>query len=163
MKTSGRKKGTDVVVVLGNGVRQAHLDCAYDGDDERAELQVSELHETTQRRDQLSAYENDIECSTRAQREGWQTHLLANAPMPSRPKRLIRTLRPLTHSSEPIINLLPILIRIQLKSLLRLSVLIVPPTRFPRLRIVPQARVHLADDRRGEDVVALGDDVGGVL
>lgn len=43
-KDIGLERGTDVVVVLGNRVRQAHLDCANDGNNERAQLQISELY-----------------------------------------------------------------------------------------------------------------------
>src|SRR5712675_1775034 len=89
--------------------------------------------------------------------------LFPDAPMPTSTEWLVRTLRALAHRTEPIIDLLPVLVRVLSKRLLSLALRIRPATRYPFLRFEPQRLVDLRYGGRREDKVALWHDVVRIL
>src|SRR5579863_2196408 len=69
--------------------------------------------------------------------------LFPDAPMPTGAEWLVRTVRALTHRTETVINLLPILVSIFVKRLLSLALWVCPTTRDPLLGFEPQRFVDL--------------------
>ena len=86
-------------------------------------------------------------------------YLFSDTPMSACAEGLVWALSPLAHSAKPVVNLLPILVRVLLERLLCLALRVVPPRRVPFGRIRPQLRVDLADGRACKDVVAFRYDV----
>jgi hypothetical protein len=89
--------------------------------------------------------------------------LLADAAMATRTERLVRRLGALRNRTKPEIDLLAALVRVLRRGLLRDALRVAPARGLPVVRGAPDCRVHLRDERGGEDIVALGDDVSLVL
>lgn len=89
--------------------------------------------------------------------------LLADTPMLARAERLIRALRALAHCAKPIVDLLPVLIRVHLERLGRYAFRVAPAERVPLVSVLPHRGIDLAHRGRGEDVGALGYDIDAVF
>jgi len=86
--------------------------------------------------------------------------LLANTPVLASTERLIRGLGTLAHSTEAEVDLLAVLIEVRLESLRRNTLRVAPSDGVPLVSLLPDLRVHLRDDGRGHDEVALGNNIG---
>lgn len=86
--------------------------------------------------------------------------LLSNAPMSTSTERLISTLGTLADFTKPVINRLAANVLVLVESLLGNTFRIRPTRGVPFGGVLPDAGVHLGDDRRGEDEVTFGNNVG---
>lgn len=83
--------------------------------------------------------------------------------MPPGTEGLVRALSSLAHSTETIINLLAILVRVSLESLSSNALGITPPCWVPLRRVNPDKGVNLADGSRSKHVVALWNNINTIF
>jgi hypothetical protein len=78
-------------------------------------------------------------------------------------ERLVRTVSTLAHSTESIVNLLAVLVRVRVESLCSSSFGVAPPSRIPSKGFRPDMRVNLANSCASENVVAFRNNIGAVF